>query len=172
MLAVVVEQLGCHARVGEDQGPVLGVFDQDEGTVIPKSQLLARLDDGRLADGLRVQRTKLDPWQSLDIKLWPVEGSQFQDGRHGLEERSEHLGGRHRVLDRLPSNVLAGERPGSHGGGGNDGWEVSSPLLICLVQGKIESIIRLTLCVVDDFRGSGAGTQIGRGVTRSEIALG
>ena len=70
------------------------------------------------------------------------------------------------MLQHLSSNVLTGKHSGSHGGGKEDGWEVSSSLLICFVQGKIESIISLTLCIIDHFRGSGTGTQIGSGMTR------
>ena len=40
------------------------VLYQDKWTIIPKCQLFTGLDDGRLAEGFRVQWIKVDPWHN------------------------------------------------------------------------------------------------------------
>ena len=79
VLAIVVEKLGCQlAGTGHDQRSLLAVLHQDEWTVIPKGQLLTRLDDRRLAGGFRVQWTKLDPCTApSSSKGRSIVGSQF-----------------------------------------------------------------------------------------------
>ena len=96
-----------------------------------------------------MQCIKPDPRTIFNIKHRSIKASQFHDRWHCLVEWGEHLDGRHRVLQHLSSNVLAGCHSGSHGGGKYHGGKVSSSLVIDLVKGKIESIIGLALCIID-----------------------